>query len=237
MQVGFVLVHGGCHRASCWDLVLPHLAAPAVAVDMPGRGDRRVVAGMTLDDYASAVVEAIDAAPFEQVVLVGHSLAGAYIPEAARRRPERVRRLVFVSASIPPEGGILVDMAPLILRSVTRWQGRTRRTIRIPRPLARRFFGNDMDEAGHQLLFAQMSPESALTGIEPVSRAGLPPDIGRTYVLLLRDRALPPARQRRFIANLGEPCDVVTLDSGHDPFFSRPADLAAILNETVATPA
>lgn len=51
--------------------------------------------------------------------------------------------------------------------------------------------------------------------------------------MLLRDRALPPARRRRQIANLGPPCEVVALESGHDPFFSRPGELAAILDQTI----
>src|SRR5438105_156080 len=98
---------------------------------------------------------------------------------------------------------------------------------------ARRLFGNDLDATGTARLLDQLSPESAVIGLEAVSRQGLSPAIARTYVCLSRDRALPPRRQRRQIANLGAPCEIVTLDSGHDPFFSRPAELAAVLNQTM----
>ena len=33
-----VLVHGGGFDSRCWDPLLPHLAGPAIAVDLPGRG-------------------------------------------------------------------------------------------------------------------------------------------------------------------------------------------------------
>src|SRR5215213_4163340 len=36
--IGFVLVHGGYGGAWNWDEVVPLLDAPAVAVDLPGRG-------------------------------------------------------------------------------------------------------------------------------------------------------------------------------------------------------
>jgi pimeloyl-ACP methyl ester carboxylesterase len=33
-----VLIHGGANDSRCWDLLLPLLGGPALAVDLPGRG-------------------------------------------------------------------------------------------------------------------------------------------------------------------------------------------------------
>ncbi len=36
-----ILVHGGCHTASCWDRLLPELRAfgrDVLAIDLPGHG-------------------------------------------------------------------------------------------------------------------------------------------------------------------------------------------------------
>lgn len=177
-DVGFVLVHGGFHRAACWDAVRERLGAPSVAVDLPGRGERAAVGRMSLDDFVVAVVEGIDRLPAGRVVVVGHSLAGVVIPEAARRRPGRVERLVFVAATIPPEGGAAVDTIPVLLRPVTRWQARTGRAAWAPRGVARFLFGHDLDATGRRLLLDQLSPESAAVGLEPVSRRGLRPGSG-----------------------------------------------------------
>jgi pimeloyl-ACP methyl ester carboxylesterase len=235
-DMGFVLVHGGFHRAACWDGLLSHLDAPAVTVDLPGRGDRAAAGRATLDDFVAAVVAAVDGAPFDRAVLVGHSLAGIVVPEVAIRRPKRIAHLVFLSATIPPEGRSALSQVPLPIRPLPFWAGRRRRATVAPRPVARWLFAGDLDEAAAARLLDQLSPESAGVGLEPVYRRGLSPAIGRTYVCLTRDRALPPRRQRRQIANLGPPCEVVTIDSGHDPFYSRPAELAALLAQTLTKP-
>lgn len=230
---GFVLVHGGFHRAACWDALRPYLDAPAVVVDLPGRGDRVAAGRATLDEFVAAVVAALDGAPFTRAVVVGHSLAGIVVPEVALRRPDRVAHLVFVSATIPAEGRSALSTVPLPIRPVPWWNGRRGRATVPPRLAARWLFAHDLDRATTARLLDQLSPESAVVGLERVSRRGLSPAIGRTYVCLARDRALPPRRQRRQIANLGPPCEVVTIDSGHDVFFSRPAELAAVLNQTI----
>jgi len=60
---GIVLVHGGSHSARCWDLVLPNLVLPAVAVDLPGRGSTPAdFASVTLADCVRTVIDGADQA-------------------------------------------------------------------------------------------------------------------------------------------------------------------------------
>ncbi|WP_322754203.1 hypothetical protein [Frankia sp. Cas3] len=66
---------------------------------------------------------------------------------------------------------------------------------------------------------------------EPVSRANLPRDVPCTWILTLRDRSLPPRKQRRFIDDLGGVGEVVELDTAHDAMISAPRELAALLAE------
>ena len=91
-----VLVHGAFGRAACWDRVVPGLrtAGHSVeAIDLPGQGDDPTpVEQVTLDRYAQRVCEALAEGP--PAVLVGHSMGGMVITQAAARCPSLVARLV-----------------------------------------------------------------------------------------------------------------------------------------------
>ena len=110
-----VLVHGAFGRAACWDRVAPGLRAAGhtvQAIDLPGQGDDPTpVEQVTLDRYAERVCEALAEGP--PAVLVGHSMGGMVITQAAARCPSLVSRLVYVTAFLPWDGMSLIDMTQL----------------------------------------------------------------------------------------------------------------------------
>ncbi len=55
--------------------------------------------------------EALAAGP--PAVLVGHSMGGMVITQAAARCPERIARLVYVAAFVPSDGQSLIDLTQL----------------------------------------------------------------------------------------------------------------------------
>lgn len=232
MSLGFVLVHGGAHASWCWERLVPYLDHPALAVDLPGRGSKPAdLHSLTVADCATSLVADIENSRLERVVLVGHSLAGVVLPAAAERIARRIAHLVFVSASIPPEGGNSLDSLPWHLRVLARRNARRADTReQMPKWLARRMFCSDMDENDTKYVLERLVPESISLVLENVSRTNLPPSIPITYVKLLRDKALSPSTQSRMIANLRAPA-VRTLEAGHDAMISRPQELARILNE------
>ena len=85
----YVLVHGSCHGAFCWEEVIKHMEKQgkrAYALDLPGHGDRIPERpNVRYDDYPNAVVEFIEGRDLNNVVLVGHSMAGIVIPKAVWR--------------------------------------------------------------------------------------------------------------------------------------------------------
>jgi pimeloyl-ACP methyl ester carboxylesterase len=101
----FVLVHGQWHGSWCWNKVVPLLTAQGhrvTAIDLPGRGgDPKELAKLTPADYVSAVTRVLDASP-EPVVLVGHSLGGGTVSLAGEARPEKIKRLVYLTAFLVP---------------------------------------------------------------------------------------------------------------------------------------
>jgi pimeloyl-ACP methyl ester carboxylesterase len=230
-----LLVHGGGCGSWCWEPLAAHVRAPCCTVDLPPVAIRGVPAPVVLPaaieelrlaDWADAVLAAAGRDGIDRFVLVGHSLGGLTICEVARWMPERVAHLVFVSALVPPEGANAIDaLSPEMLERVAGG---------LTPAVTRDMFANDLDDAQTQFLLEHMGTEVLQMMTEPVSRAGLPDDLPRTYVRLARDRALTPSAQDASIAALGGAVDVVELDTGHMIMISRPDLLASVLDEIAA---
>ena len=225
----YVLVHGGAHGAWCWEPLLPHLGEPALAVDLPGRGPRPAdLARVGVADFAEAVVEEILARDLRHVVLVGHSLAGITLPRVAARVAGRIARLVFISCVLPEPGrSVLEALGASLPEGVGPDPGSAAGVL--PEPVAREMFCNDMDESQARFVLDRLGPEATRPLVEPADLGGLASAVPRTYVRLLRDRALAPALQDRMLRRLGPAAEVVSFDAGHDAMISRPGELGELL--------
>ncbi|WP_406358196.1 alpha/beta fold hydrolase [Streptomyces sp. NBC_00658] len=227
----FVLVHGGSHAAWCWEDLVGHLNRPALAVDLPGRGpDRRRLRELTVDDFVDTVTGEIERADLHDVVLVGHSLAGAIVPTVCARIPKRIKALVLVAAAVAPPGGRIVDLLPAPVRMLSLAQHRLGvRAPSMPRLLARRAFCNDMSPETARRTLDRLVPEAVQLVVEPLPRPALPPQLPVFYIRFTQDRIITPDRAQVMIDNLGG-AEVVDLDAGHDGMISRPELVAAALN-------
>lgn len=219
---GMVLVHGGFHCARCWSLVLPHLNLPAVAVDLPGRGNRPAdLDTVTLQDCVSAVIDAADAAGFDRVTLVGHSIGGVTITETAYQHPERINHLVYVAGLVPPAGGsVSVVMAGREFPAGT--------MAMIDEPVAKELFGTGLDEQQWAQCWATCVPETA--AMLNARLSGYPTDVPVSYVSMTDDVPVPPDLAEQMIVNIGGHVDHRVLATGHSAMFSKPIELAEILN-------
>ncbi len=225
----FVLVHGGAHGAWCWSPLLPYLEAPALAIDLPGRGKRPAdLATATAETFADSAAADIGRAGLSDVILVGHSMAGVTLPRVAQRVPERLERLVFVSCAVPGAGENMLDILDPEVRTMA---GEIDRDLSsgLGDEVARQMFCNDMNEAQTRFVLDNLCPEASGILLEPNDLAGLAHPIPRTYVRLLRDQSLSQAVQDRCIAALGE-VETVVLDTGHNVMVSNPEALASVLN-------
>ena len=80
-----------------------------VRFDLLGHGENLTPAAqVTSESYTGRVVEALDALS-EAVVLVGHSLSGTVISQAAEQRPEKIEKLVYLCALLLPSGKSAIE--------------------------------------------------------------------------------------------------------------------------------
>lgn len=104
----FVFVHGAWHGGWCWKLVAQRLRARGYAVFTPtltGSGERRhLISCASLDTYITDVLNVIEYEELDDIVLVGHSMAGIVVPHVAQEVPDRIRRLVLLAAIVLEDG-------------------------------------------------------------------------------------------------------------------------------------
>ena len=232
----FVLIHGGWHGAWCWDKVAPLLEGAGhevVRFDLPGHGeDQTPAVEVTLEGYADRIVEALDALS-EPAVLVGHSLAGTAISQAAERRPEKIDKLVYLCALLLPSGRSAIEASQEDGDSVVL------QNAQVEPDLGRIILSEDgMREAlYHDCPEEDFERARRLITPQPLAPLGTPVEVTegnfgsvrRAYVHTTRDRAVSPAAQEKMYTDL--PCEeVVSMATGHLPFFAAPEELAGHLD-------
>ncbi len=230
----YVLVHGAFGGAWCWEPVVPALEAAGhtvVAIDLPGGGDDRTpLEEITLASCAARVCEALT----EPSILVGYSMGGVVITQAANDRPENVEQLVFVCAFMPANGQSLLDITKLPEGAGDQIQANV--VVSGDPPVA-----GLGDEAAAFAIYQRCTPEQQAWAIPQRRDQAVAPfatpvqvddellaRIPRSFVLTLDDNAFTTALQRRMIAE--HPCvTVVELDCDHAPYLSATDELADAL--------
>jgi len=228
----FVLVHGGWHGGWCWRRVAPLLLEQGHEVHTPtltGTGDRAHLARphTGLATHVRDVLAVLDLDDLRDVVLVGHSAAGAVITGVAQRAPERIRELVHLDSFVPEPGQSVFD-----LLSTER----------------REHFESMVDAAGRIVV----DPDRAMDGwaiTDPDDRAWVGPRLRPHPVGGLADAlpvTAPPDLPRRYVHCTVKPgmdsfagfADAAatdpawrfdTLPTGHDAMVTAPAALADLL--------
>lgn len=231
----FLLIHGAWHGSWCWDKVAPLLEAAGhtvMAPDLPGHGgDPMPTADVTLDTYTDRVCDYLDAAA-EPVVLVGHSMGGLVISQAAERRPDRIRTLVYLTAFLLRDGEFLLQIAPndpdgIVIPNLVMSDDEISATVK-DEAIRDAFYGDctDADVASAKSLLV---PQAAAPFATPLSLTdGNFGRVKRVYIECTADRTISIGVQRQMQQAL--PCDkVITMDTSHSPFFSAPEALAGHL--------
>jgi pimeloyl-ACP methyl ester carboxylesterase len=230
----FLLVHGAFSGKWYWEPLIPELEKrghAVEAIDLPGHGeDRTPIEDVTLEAYAQRIAQAVRAGP--PAVLVGHSMGGIAVTQAAAKARDYVDRLVYITAFLPRDGQSLMALTEL-----PEGQGDgVLANLVVEPPVA-----SLPPRAQADVLYSGCSPEQIAWAVprgqpqalaplgEAVALGGGIDEIACYYVLCTEDQALPIALQRRMSTETA--CrEVVELAAGHSPFFSATAELADVLD-------
>lgn len=236
----YILVHGAWHGAWCWERLIPLLEREGHRVDapdLPGHGsDQTPLSAVTLDSCMKRVGQALLAAP-EPSFLVGHSMAGAVISQAAERFPERIRCLVYVTAFLLSDGQSrrhLPDVGTSIVQQNLIFS-EDHESVEVDANVRRQAFYGECSNADAGPAAGRLGPTPSCLFTTAVTlsdeRYGQVP---RVYIECLKDQAIPPRLQRAMQAAV--PCGrTFSINTDHSPFLSAPEELARLLLAVNAT--
>lgn len=206
-----------------------------MAPDLPGAGDDQTpLDEVTLDSAVNRVIDTLRTLD-GPAILVGHSMGGVVITQAAARVPDLVSRLVYLTAFRPTHGESLLDLSnfpegfgdgvqanitvngepPIATFDLT--QASTIFYNGLPEDLARQATGR-----------IDRQPLSLFSTAVDIDGVDLPP---QEYVVCTQDRAIMPALQRVMAERT--PARIHELEAGHSPFYSHPDDVFKILQAAV----
>jgi len=237
-------LHGGGQGSWVWDETIAALQSQGdgvgnvLALDVPGCGTKRgrVTDSLQPQDVAHELIDDIERAEMQNVVLVGHSMAGNVMPALAELRPDLFQRLIYVTCSMPLQGQTIFQMLGSGLHgsndNEVGWPVDPRKTSLQERYLA--MFCNDMTKAQSDSFLKDLQHDQWPKSYFTTNRFRFK-NLGQvpaTYVVCLQDHSLPVVWQEKFAARFHVE-RVVRIDAGHQAMITQPRALAEVIRKEV----
>jgi len=230
----FILIHGSWHSSWNWHKVVPILEKQGhkvYAIDLPGMGrDKTPIQEVTMQSTVQKLCELIDSIA-GKVILVGHSKNGIMISQAAEYRPEKIEKLIYLSAYLIPNGKTQAeysaqDVNGLLKPYVTRYPSTSSHTLQTE--IYKEGLYHDCEDSITELAKLLLSHEPVESGITPLTLSDENfGSVRRFYIECTEDRAVTPFIQQKMYTET--PCEkVYKMPTSHSPFFSQPKALCNI---------
>jgi pimeloyl-ACP methyl ester carboxylesterase len=246
-----LLVHG---LSGCWQNWLeniPHFARThrVIAPDLPGFGASEMPREpISIPGYARFLEQLCDALSIDAAAVVGNSMGGHVASELAILSPQRVERLMLVSAagisaeqvqrSAVMAGGRVVAAIATQAAARHAWYARRPGLRRVALSFVVRHPDRLSAALAHELMQGSGKP-GFLPALEAVIThrisERLPQIACPTFVLWGEDDHVIPVRDARRFQQLIPDCRTLVLpDTGHVAMLERPARFNALLEEFLA---
>lgn len=232
--MNFLLVHGSWHNGHCWDQVSKTLSNQSYRCYAPtllGHGDKAADHNLQFQDYIDHLVDYVLERGLYDLVLVGHSMGGTLVCKLAEAIPERIRRLIFISAIIVRDKHSFVDEVPpdyaVVFTKIAKESPNN--CVMVPWSVWRDSFIGDADETLAKSIYGKLNPEPFAPMQEKISMRGFHQlDIPRSYIHCLDDVAFPPGEWGWFprMYNRITPARLIQMPGSHEVMYTRPRQLA-----------
>ncbi len=229
----YLLIHGAWGAAWEFNNVAELLSSEGhnvIALDLPGHGENKAsIADVTMKAYVETVVNAINDLG-ENVILVGHSLAGAVISQVAEIIPEKIEKLVFVAAMLLKNGDSPLTImqndpdGELLPNTIFSEDGSY---ATVSEETVRNILLNDVEDEAYldcivpKFLFKQATEPFMGQAQLSNERFG---SVTKYYIKASIDKVLSPSTQEKMLTNW-KIDHVFNLESGHFPLTSMPEKL------------
>lgn len=230
----YLLIHGSWQGKWVWEKLIRIMEGRGMtcyAIDLPAHGEKENLRkDVRVRHYVDEVVSFIKRKNLQNVILVGHSMAGIVIPKIAEEVPDRISRVVYLAAYVLFDNESISDFASpdfLKLLSDIASKSEDNSTI-LPTDVVIQRYMNECSPEDIKWVLPRLTPEPFAPVFEKVEmRRYYNLEIPRTYVAATRDRGVTPELSRKFAGKIK--CDYYEVDGDHEVMVSRPNELADIL--------
>lgn len=232
----YVLIHGQGGNAFMWGQIATALRSKGhrvITLDLPGHGaDKTDPKDITLASHCQRVIDSILQVD-DKVILVGHSMGGIVITKVTDMIPDRIEKLVYITAILPQNGQSLMDIVKEDSQSVLKPVFNADTTLLSwPATLDLvTIMCHDCPEPVKKILAQPMPPSPARPLMEKVYFNKETLNSKPIYfICATQDKALPYAMQKKMIEANGNVKKVFSLNMSHIMPFVQVSEVVEILN-------
>jgi pimeloyl-ACP methyl ester carboxylesterase len=235
MSKTFILIHGGSHGGWCWEdlqMELVLLGHKAYYFDLPGHGrDETPRSDIKTQNYVKAIDNYVSLMGKENVIIVAHSLAGVFVPQAIMKNPDKYAQVIYLAGIITEKGERAIDLIPEERRpryyDLTNQSGDG--TFLLPFEVAYHNYFQDLPQNEARDFYRKMTPQPLNIYLEQQTVSPKEIKCKKDYIICTKDMALP--MELTMVFGVKANADLHLLDSSHDAMLTKTKFLAQMLDD------
>lgn len=232
-----LFVHGANFTASSWNQLRGNISNKSVAINLPGRNDKKAISGITLRKSAIALCQRIKKFK-NDIVLIAHSQGGAVVNESLGVCSSiRISKIIYLAAVVPLPGEKPFDLLSKedegnYLKGIEFNEKKMSLDILKQEKFISSFSADASSKQKIEIMKSAVS-EPALIGEGklrfPIKKLK---DIRKYYIHTLSDKIISYESQLKITKRL-KFNQKYHLKSGHLPMITRDKELAKIIEEII----